>query len=102
VSIREESLRVWHRDQLHTTRAHVLLAIGLDLAAIAHVCAADPDGSGQDGGKPLWPFLLGVIFFTVGVVGLICRWHARRLVERGERSDCGERSDSGRERSDMM
>ncbi len=96
MSITEESLRVRHRDRLHTTLTHVALVIVLDLAAIVPVCAANPDGNGDGAGKPLWPFLLGVVLFTVGIIGLICRWHIRRLVQHGERSD------RGRERSDMM
>lgn len=96
MSITEELLRVRHKDRLHTTLAHVVLVIGLDLAAIFPVWAADPDGIGQGAGKPLWPFVLGVVLFTVGVAGLTFRWYVRRLVERGERSDIG------RERSDMM
>jgi hypothetical protein len=93
VSITEESLRMRHRDRLHTTLAHVALIIVLDLAAIVPVCAAGPDSNGDGAGKPLWPFLVGIVFFTVGIVGLICRWHVRRLVQRGVRRDSGERSD---------
>lgn len=87
------------KDRPHTTLARVALVIMLDLATIIPVIpvwAASPNGKGDGGGKPLWPFLLGVVLFTAGIAGLICRWHIRRLVQRGERSD------SSRVRNDMM